>query len=327
MGKKFKELYERALEAAKKRDVVEYRESVGGRKLTEAELKKLERKSIRRTKGKYCEPPQELYRIASRGLKKKLARGDVGSSKLSFDEAWDLVGGMSETSKTGLSYGLPIWSCKTGRELAKIPGSTCAKCYASKGKYGTCSVKRAQARRLASLDHPRWKEAMAIILEEKSRPLTHYRWHDSGDLQSMQHLQDIVDLAELLPQINFWLPTKEYQLITAYQAAGGKWPKNLTLRVSASMIDKEAPGGFMTGSSVHSSRAKGEQFEARGAFLCPVVEKKKGNKGEKKSAEISDTPVEGVPDTKDMPNLSSCRAQGCTACWERKVKWVSYGKH
>lgn len=107
---------------------------------------------------------------------------------LSLASAWEIVGGLSRPSKMpGYAYGLPAKACKTGSKLVGVPGSVCAGCYALKGNYRFGSVKSAQQRRLESLQHPRWVEAMITLLH--ALDIRWFRWHDSGDIQSPSHLE------------------------------------------------------------------------------------------------------------------------------------------
>jgi hypothetical protein len=109
-------------------------------------------------------------------------------------------------------------------------------CYAHKGMYVFPNVKQAQARRLAILlaDLDGWRrnmvELLRLKLARKGKRDRVFRWHDSGDLQSAEHLAAIVAIARALPEVRFWLPTKEYGLIRSYR---GKFPPNLTVRVSS----------------------------------------------------------------------------------------------
>ena len=80
------------------------------------------------------------------------------------------------------SYNLSASMCQTGQKLAKVPDTPCYKCYADdRGRYRFPNVKAALARRLKSLNHPRWTEAMTVLVKGKK----HFRWHDSGDIQSV----------------------------------------------------------------------------------------------------------------------------------------------
>ena len=101
-----------------------------------------------------------------------------------------ITGGLSKPSKMpGYAYNLPAWECKVGSKLAKVPGSVCHGCYALKGRYRFPNVKEAMYRRLASITRPDWARTMAAdINARKSR---FFRWHDSGDVQSVKHLLKI----------------------------------------------------------------------------------------------------------------------------------------
>jgi len=65
-----------------------------------------------------------------------------------------------------------------------------------------------------------------------------FRWHDSGDIQSQAHLDKIVQVAKATPNIKYWLPTKESNIIQNYK---GVIPKNLIIRLSGSFIDAKPP--------------------------------------------------------------------------------------
>lgn len=102
-------------------------------------------------------------------------------------------------------------------------------------------VQKAQEKRLLILSSSLgdWAANMTELLARKyANREKVFRWHDSGDLQSPEHLDAIVTIAKNLPDIRFWLPTKEYALVRAY---GKPFPANLTVRVSAPMIGETLP--------------------------------------------------------------------------------------
>jgi len=82
---------------------------------------------------------------------------------------------------------------------------------------------------------------MVILISRKERS-GYFRWHDSGDLQSMDHLLAIIEIAKRLPSIKFWLPTREIGLMRQFVREHGsdKIPSNLTIRVSAAMVGGDA---------------------------------------------------------------------------------------
>lgn len=163
--------------------------------------------------------------------------------------AWKLVGGLSDPSKMpGYAYGLPAKECKVGSKLVGIPGSVCHGCYALKGNYRFSNVQAAQYRRLESITHPRWTEAMIFLLH--TLDLRWFRWHDSGDIQSPTHLERIVAVAQACPHVNFWMPTREKVFVYSHKKKHGDFPDNLIVRMSATMIDGPPPVGFAHTSTV-----------------------------------------------------------------------------
>lgn len=167
-------------------------------------------------------------------------------------QAETIVGSkLSQPSKMpGPGLGLPAAECKTGSWLRKIPKSVCSKCYALKGRYTFPKVLDAMYRRLKGLEDPLWVEAMvAFITQSKT---SYFRWHDSGDVQGIEHLEKIAEIAKRLPGVKFWLPTREKSIVRAYTAQYGDFPANLCVRVSATMIDGVAPAGFANTSTVVS---------------------------------------------------------------------------
>jgi hypothetical protein len=201
----------------------------------------------------------------------------------------------------GTSYGIPASACKTGAVLASQPGTTCSNCYAKRGNYVFPSVVSGQATRLAALDDlPRWVAALTRLLRKAhgldgSRPhprvsdLGYHRWHDSGDLQSVEHLAAICAVAAATPEIRHWLPTREARTVATYRRNGGAVPDNLTIRLSATMVDSAAPRAWPVTSTVHAATTP------RG-HVCPA-------------------PTQG----------NQCG--DCRACWSQAVANVSYHQH
>lgn len=149
-------------------------------------------------------------------------------------EAKEITHSLSITSKMPCdSYGLPISACKTGEKLKHIKDSVCSFCYAASGSYVWNNTINAQEARLKALNDPLWTQAMIKQLQGKKL----FRWHDSGDIQGIDHFKNICLIAEALPECKFWLPTREYSIIKEY-AAKNTIPKNLIIRLSAYYIDQ-----------------------------------------------------------------------------------------
>ena len=154
-------------------------------------------------------------------------------------EAKAITGGLSAPSKMpGPAYNLPAVNCITGAKLVKIPGAVCAGCYALKGRYRFRNVRLALARRLESLKHPDWVPAMVALIQG----IKHFRWHDSGDLQSAWHLQQIFRVCEATPDTQHWLPTQERKYLPL---PGSTIPPNLVIRLSNAKNDS-LPGQAWT---------------------------------------------------------------------------------
>jgi len=148
-------------------------------------------------------------------------------------EAWALVGGLSKPSKMpGWSIGIPAKECKTGKKLRQIKNSVCEGCYALKGCYVFAVVQAAQYKRLEAIQHPDWVLAMATLINSKKPDV--FRWHDSGDVQDVQHLEKIFEVCRLTPSKRHWMPTREAWIKDHMHKA----PANLVVRFSSPMIDQ-----------------------------------------------------------------------------------------
>ena len=160
--------------------------------------------------------------------------------KMTKAAAQAIAGSLTETSKMPCkSYSLPTALCVTGSKLAKVEGSICSNCYANKGFYKVYAkgIQKAQNFRAASIYGPEWVGAMVGLIGKD----TYFRWHDSGDLQSMQHLEKIVEVCLLTPWCDHWLPSRERGMVKAFIRKGGIIPVNLIIRMSAVMFDQVVP--------------------------------------------------------------------------------------
>ena len=179
---------------------------------------------------------------------------------MNLKEAKAITGGLSNPGKMpGFAYNLPTWACITGTKLRDVEGSTCSGCYAhERGRYRFKNVKNALNRRLKSLDDPKWIEAMTVLVAHYSLKVPFFRWHDSGDLQSVQHLKNIFEVCNATPQVEHWIPTREAKFLPLNTDS---IPKNLIMRLSGHKIDKPA-AGFWPWTSTVVTQAKS----------CPAAE-------------------------------------------------------
>ena len=154
-------------------------------------------------------------------------------------EANKITGGLSAPGKMPEgSYNLPASACQTGAKLREIPDTPCYKCYAFKGRYNFPNVKAALARRLKSLDHPQWVEAMTTLVKKKK----HFRWHDSGDIPRVVPLKKIFEVCNNPPGTMHRLPTQERKYLPLQ---GSTYPDNLVIRLSNSKNNTK-PGNAWT---------------------------------------------------------------------------------
>lgn len=205
--------------------------------------------------------------------------------------AKEITGGLSKPSKMpGFAYSIPAQACNVGSRLRSVQGSICSKCYALKGRYVFGNVKKALQRRLSSLVHSEWVEAMVFQINQTG--INVFRWHDSGDIQNLEHLERIAQVCRLTPNVRHWLPTREYALVTAYKEKHGAFPDNLNIRLSAYMVDGPLPDGAANRLGVTMSGVTSDPKKVS----CPAY-----NQG-------------GV--------CGSCRA-----CWDKNQAVVFYPKH
>jgi hypothetical protein len=157
-------------------------------------------------------------------------------------EARIITGGLSKPNKMpGPSINLPAVACITGAKLVKVKGSTCSGCYALKGRYRFKNVRDAMNRRLSKLMDPRWIDAMVTLINGRhwQKPEPVFRWHDSGDIQSVQHLKNIFEVCKRTPATAHWLPTRESRFLKLMDP--DVVPKNLKIVLSDHMNNQQVP--------------------------------------------------------------------------------------
>ena len=200
------------------------------------------------------------------------------------------IGTLSAPSKMPCySFSIPAKRCITGQKLRDVKGSICSKCYALKGRYAFPNVQDALETRFQGMSDPQWIDKMVLMIGKREKS-GFFRWHDSGDLQSVAHLAAIVEIAKRLPNIRFWLPTREFSFVSEYMATNAI-PDNLTIRLSALMFDGKPPVAIAKRLGLVTSGAStGDDFS------CPSS--KQGGK-----------------------------CLDCRACWNKSVSNVNYKQH
>jgi hypothetical protein len=141
-----------------------------------------------------------------------------------------------------------------------------------------------------------WARAMVAKISEQETS-GFFRWFDSGDLINLKNLKDIVRIALALPEINFWLPTKEYGIVSEYYELYGPFPQNLTVRLSAYMVDKAGPDSLAQNIGVTTSE------------VCSSLSQVSENK------------------TVCPSSTQGNKCLDCRACWSPTVQTVVYRLH
>jgi hypothetical protein len=233
----------------------------------------------------------------------------VDVSRLTLGQVSAIVYGLSNPSKMPCyGYNLPAEVCIVGSRLRESANSPCHFCYARKGRYVFPDVMRAMYRRLASLMHPNWADAMVRLIGHYSvrctsricphsyMPHTHYRWHDSGDVQSVQHMANIADVARRTPSCIHWIPTQERKIVTQYRAMHGIEPENLIVRFSATRTDVPIHPWQVLPGTVASYVNTGKVEDDASTYYCPS-------------------------------RSQDGKCGDCRACWTRDVQQVAYHVH
>ena len=216
----------------------------------------------------------------------------------------------------GSTFNLPTQFCNVGSKLKQITGSVCSDCYAvkiEKGIHGK-TVLNSEMNNYnkwketeSTGNYALWVNAMTKQIENHSRlkqkkneqGFNLHRWFSSGDLQGLSMLECIVQIARNTPTIRHWLPTKEKIVVENYIRKHGKFPDNLTVRVSDSMIDgkQNKPSEYYVRSTVQGRKTKQEDSRLIG-YSCPVtLDKKRKSCGD------------------------------CSACWNKDVSYIIYKQH
>ena len=222
-------------------------------------------------------------------------------------------GGLSSPSKMYpfKAYSIPAQECIVGSLLAFIIDSICSDCFARKGRYLFENVKGALYRRFRllklALKKPEQREKwISEIVNQITRySKGYFRWFDSGDLYSLEHLKMIIEVCQLTPTTMHWLPSKMYPLLKEYEnqikAGTMAYPDNLVIRTSPVKVDASPPPTMFNTSTVHLNKPPV-------GHKCPITD-----------------------------GGQSCTSVGCVAivdsveipmpCWSREVENSSYPKH
>lgn len=186
----------------------------------------------------------------------------------SYSRAMKIIGSLSRPSKIPtFGYALPAMDCKSGSELRNERNSSCSKCYGYNGWYSFGWVRKAMEKRSIAIFHSEWVDGMVYAI--KYHMLTEFRWHDTGDLQSVEHLKKICDVAYATPEVKHWLPTQEPEIVYEYWKRHQGFPENLRhgLRLSAKYINGEPPVKLAKKMGIGVSKVVSGKFNT--SYDCP----------------------------------------------------------
>lgn len=190
----------------------------------------------------------------------------------------------------GPAWSIPARHCKRGAILAKTENSTCSNCYALKNRYRFPNVQRTLQARLDHYNQDPQSWIHIMIAAITTTDCTHFRWFDSGDLQSVDMLLHIIAVCINTPEVKHWLPTRERTILRQGMQLA-PIPPNLTIRLSATYIDQQPP----TITPENEPFIKTSTVVTKGA-TCPASAQ--GN-----------------------------QCLTCRKCWDRNVSNVSYPLH
>ena len=242
---------------------------------------------------------------------------------MNINEAKEIVGSFSNTSKMpGFSIGISAELCGVGSKLRKIEGSVCADCYALKGMYRMQNVKKAHAKREAGITNPKWVEAFVVMLNNHtSFAVPYFRWHDAGDIRSIEHFAKICEICVMSPHIRHWIPTRENKIINEYVRLGGLIPDNLCVRLSSPMVDQQpvSTDDYNT-STVHSDIGRSSAITNWKGKECQAYRTSKDGK-------IMAREVYRTLTKEDKKGYDFGYCGDCRDCWSKEIDNVSYFKH
>jgi len=215
---------------------------------------------------------------------------------LTLKDLENQIGSLSKPSKMPChGYSLPATECKRGSILRKIKNSVCSDCYALKNRYMFNNVQKALHKRLDALlsDTFTWQKLLTELIYRKEKS-GYFRWHDSGDIQSSEHLSAINNIALALRHIKFWIPTREFSIVKEWVKTN-EVASNLTIRVSANLRGQTLRRPSIGTASITTSSVGATQT-------------------------LSDS--QNCPAPKQDNQCKDCRS-----CWDTQVSNVNYTPH
>ena len=181
----------------------------------------------------------------------------------------------------------------------------CQNCYATKGFFNMPSVKAPRSENKQSWQKADFVPDMIKAISKKKRK--HFRLFDSGDLYHLALAEKWYQIMVALPEIQFWLPTRMHKfakfadVIERMQALPNVVVRFSSDSVNGGIIDGANTSTIIPSEMVLKEKSRDAIIATSDAYqICPAT--KPGNK----------------------PN---CKANSCTACWDKSVKVIAYVEH
>lgn len=198
--------------------------------------------------------------------------------------------GLCTTSKMAYAtWATPTENCPSGSTYTE-KDDVCAGCNMKKGHCTTHNVKNAYERCLKQYnsDPLEWKKAITSLLllgfnqlkgNENPR-INGFRWNSSGDLQSQNHLNDMMEVCAMTPDIRYWVSTLEHRTVRDYVNTNGMIPENVNIRLSTRKVNhtpnlqlaeelNEKVDGIVSTSNVIDIE-KFDEYVKENKFICPA---------------------------------------------------------
>jgi hypothetical protein len=169
----------------------------------------------------------------------------------------------------------------------------CADCYAAKGMYHMPNVKAPRIHNAEDWKRDTWEDDMVETLVGHKR----FRLFDSGDCFHIELANKLYRVMKRSPNTDFWFPTRMHKL-PKFRPILAKMAKlsNVVVRKSSDSIEGKRIAGKNTSTIIASSLARSYSV----GHTCPAT----------------------VPG-----NKANCKANDCTACWDKEVKVINYVFH
>ena len=250
------------------------------------------------------------------------------------DQAKEALGGgySSPGKMINQTYSLPTHQCKVGGILREVPGSVCANCYAHPKEgtnrgytYAMNNVQRHLLRNYNALktDPQRWASALADkrfgINSVAPQPFQDFRWHDSGDADSPEHMALMAAIADSNPDIFNWLPTREWESTRKLMNARGGIPPNLALRLSIPHVNQTLDNDINEQRGVPPMDQKYlDMLEEFPELLTTGVVSDKS---------LARSPSDICMVSDKSQGKKTCKDAKCDACYRPDVNNVDYVEH